>query len=72
MEKTRVILGRDILEMSKKDYEIIDPPAPSLILWNNIGKNKLVRGIISWVISLTILLGTYVLTAYILSIQDTT
>jgi len=59
-----------MLETSTKDYEIIDPPAPSLILWDNIGKNKLARGIISWILSLVILISVYVITAYILNLSD--
>lgn len=59
-----------MLETSTKDYEIIDPPAPSLILWDNIGKNKLARGIISWILALIILISVYVITAYILNLSD--
>ena len=59
-----------MLETSLKDYEIIDPPAPSLILWDNIGKNKLARGIISWILALIILISVYVITAYILNLSN--
>lgn len=59
-----------MLETSKKDYEIIDPPAPSLILWDNIGKNKLARGVISWILTAFILIGVYVITAYILNLSN--
>lgn len=61
-------MGQQVLELSKKDYKIVDPPAPSLILWDNIGKNKLLRGTISWALSVMILFGTYVLTAYVLNL----
>ena len=70
MEKTKIILGKQMLETSKKDYEIIDPPAPSLILWDNIGKNKLARGITSWILTILILIGVYVATAYILNLSN--
>lgn len=68
MEKTRLVMGKQILETSMKDYEIVDPPAPSLILWDNIGKNKLIRGSISWMLTAVVLIAVYVVTAYILNL----
>lgn len=63
-------MGKQILATAMKDYEIIDPPAPSLILWDNIGKNKLARGITSWVLTILIFIGVYVTTAYILNMSE--
>ncbi len=75
MEQTHSIQGKSILQTSKKNYTIIeDVPVPSLILWDNLGKGKgkILRGIVSWFISLFLLLATYVLTAYFLYIRNST
>lgn len=52
-------------EFNGKEYTLSEPPPPDLIIWKNKGRWTLARVIVSWVITLAICLGSYVLFGYI-------
>lgn len=52
-------------EFNNKQYVLSEPPPPDLIIWKNKGKFTFIRLIISWIITLAICGGSYVLFGYI-------
>jgi hypothetical protein len=52
-------------EFNNREYVLSEPPPPDLIIWKNKGKWTFIRLIISWIITLAICAGSYILFAYI-------
>jgi uncharacterized membrane protein len=52
-------------EFGGKEYVLSEPPPPDLIIWKNKGRLTFLRLLASWVITLAICAGSYVLFGYI-------
>lgn len=57
-------------QINDKQYKLSQPPAPDLIIWKNKGKWTFFRSIISWIITLAICFGSYILFGYIQQKQN--
>ena len=58
------------LSVENRKYPVESPPAPDLIQWKNKGKKQVPRMILSWLLTLSICLGSYLLFAFIQLKQD--
>jgi hypothetical protein len=52
------------LKIYKRKYYISEPPIADMILWQNKNKVTLIRVLISWLFTIAICFGSYLLVGY--------
>jgi hypothetical protein len=52
-------------QFGDKEYVLSEPPSPDLIIWKNKGRWTFLRVIISWILTLAICMGSYMLFGFI-------
>lgn len=57
------ITGKSTLKINKKPYKIKKACRPDLIQWENLNSHYIIRTILSWVITLSILVLSYLMIA---------